>query len=316
MIPISFREGFSLVVFGLLLLILYGLETLLLIDFVWGKICKRSGKSEIFFRRYLVLHTFAALGIGCMLYGYFIEPTWIDVHVMTVPTPKLKTARFRVVQITDLHCDWKIRNEEEMVRIVNGLKPDIVVATGDYLNRLSALPRLRDSLQRLEAPLGKFAVTGNLDTRYWPPLDLLEGTGFRRLNQETVVVTKDSDSLGIHGLNFARSDAPIGPVRELPSDRFNVFLFHTPDLIEDVSGPGVDLYLCGHTHGGQVTLPWYGALITFSKFGKKYESGLYRVGATTLYVNRGLGLEQWPGPQVRFLARPEIAVFDIVPERQ
>jgi predicted MPP superfamily phosphohydrolase len=63
-----------------------------------------------------------------------------------------------------------------------------------------------------------------------------------------------------------------------------------------------------------VALPWYGALITFSKFGKKYESGLYRVGTTTLYVNRGLGLEPRPGPQVRFLARPEIAVFDILPE--
>jgi uncharacterized protein len=288
---------------------------LLLVDYVWGRICKRPGKSHLFFRRYLGLHVMAMVGIGCMAYGTFVEPNWVDVQVMTVPTPKLKTARFRIVQVTDLHCDWRVRNEEKMVRIVNDLKPDIVVATGDLLNDLDGLPHLRDSLKRLEAPLGKFAVAGNQDGHWPASLDLLEGTGFRWLDQETAVVTSGPDSLGILGRSCLPWNATITPIPPLPSDRFNVFLFHTPDLIEDVSGPGVDLYLCGHTHGGQVCLPGYGALITFSKFAKKYESGLYHVGPTTLYVNRGLGLEPRPGPQVRFLARPEIAVFDIVPEQ-
>jgi predicted MPP superfamily phosphohydrolase len=316
MITLSLREGISLLVFLLLLLLIYGLEALLLVDCVWGRICKRPGKSELFFRRYLVLHAAAAVGIGCWLYGHFIEPNWVDVHVTTIRTPKLKTTGFRLVQISDLHCDWRIRNEEKMVRIINDLKPDIVVATGDYCNHPLGLPHLRDALNRLEAPLGKFAVIGNQDVSWPRQFDLLDGTGFHRLDQETIAVAKGPDSLGISGINFVRSNVPIDPVKALPHDRFNVFLYHTPDLIEEVCGPGVDLYLCGHTHGGQVTLPWYGALITFSKFGKKYESGLYRVGQTTLYVNRGLGLEPRPGPQVRFLARPEIAVFDIVPEQQ
>ena len=315
MITLSLREGISLLVFLLLLLFLYGVEALLLVDYVWGRICKRPGQSELFSRRYLVLHAAAAVGVGCWLYGHFIEPNWVDVHKVTLHTPKLKAAGFRLVQISDLHCDGRIRNEEKMVRIINDLKPDIIVATGDYLNRTSGLPHLRDGFSRLEAPLGKFAVMGNQDGA-WPRLpDLLDGTGFRWLNQETVTVAKGPDSLGISGINFVRFNVPIGSIKALPTDRFNVFLYHTPDLIEEVCGPGVDLYLCGHTHGGQVTLPWYGALITFSKFGKKYESGLYRVGQTTLYVNRGLGLEPRPGPQVRFLARPEIAVFDIVPEQ-
>jgi predicted MPP superfamily phosphohydrolase len=78
----------------------------------------------------------------------------------------------------------------------------------------------------------------------------------------------------------------------------------------------VDLYLCGHTHGGQVALPLYGALVTLSKFGKKYESGMYTVGDTILYVNRGIGMEGGLTPKVRFLARPEITVFDIVPKEE
>jgi len=314
MSTLSLREGISLLVFLLLLLFIYGVETLLLVDYIWGRICQRPGRSGRFARRYLILHAVAAVGIGCWLYGRFIEPNWVDVHVTTIHTPKLKTAGFRVVQITDLHCDAQIRNEEKMVRIINDLKPDVIVATGDYLNRTSGLRHLRDEFRRLEAPLGKFAVTGNQDGAWPRLLDLLDGTGFRWLNRETVTVAKGPDNLGISGLNFVRSHVPIDSVKALPSDRFNVFLYHSPDLIEDVSSPGVDLYLCGHTHGGQVALPWYGALITFSKFGKKYESGLYRVGTTTLYVNRGLGLEPRPGPQVRFLARPEIAVFDILPE--
>ncbi len=76
-----------------------------------------------------------------------------------------------------------------------------------------------------------------------------------------------------------------------------VFLYHTPDEILDIAATNrVDLYCAGHTHGGQVALPLYGALVTFSKFGKRYESGLYREGQTSLYVNRGLGMEGGLGP--------------------
>jgi predicted MPP superfamily phosphohydrolase len=257
----------------------------------------------------------AGLGILCLLYGHFLEPYWIEVSSVTIHTPKLAHASFCIVQISDLHCDSKARNEKAMVRIVNDLQPDIIVATGDYLNHPSALPRLRNSLRRLNAPLGKFAVTGNFETLRSSPPDVLEGTGFRQLNRETVAVTKGAESIGILGIDFASCVSPLEAVKGLPVERFNVFLFHTPELIEEVCGPGVDLYLCGDTHGGQVALPLYGALTTFSKFGKKYESGLYHVEGTTVYVNRGLGMSPCPRPQIRFFARPEITVFHVLPEQ-
>jgi len=314
MITFSLREVVSLLLFASVLLVVYGFEALLLTRYAWSRMRGRPGKPVAHRGPRLALHVLTAVGALCILYGYFIEPNWVEVQVMAIPTPKLKSTGFRVVHISDLHCDKRPRNEETMVRIVNGLKPDLIVATGDYLNHRSALPRLKDVLSRLDAPLGKFGVAGNLEMGHWQRLGVLQGTGFRQLHRETAIVTKGEDRIAISGLDFIRSDIAIDPVEALPDDWFNVFLFHTPDLIEDVSGRGVDLYLCGHTHGGQVTLPWYGALITFSKFGKKYESGLYRVGETMLYVNRGLGLEMRPGPQVRFRARPEIAVFDILPE--
>ena len=75
---------------------------------------------------------------------------------------------------------------------------------------------------------------------------------------------------------------------------------------------GVDLQLSGHTHGGQVRLPLYGALLTLSAMGKRFEAGLYRLGEMALYVNRGLGMEGGAAPRVRFLCRPEITVFDLL----
>jgi len=312
---LTLQERVSLIVFLLALLALYGAEVFVLVRAILAVARRRGVKRVLLSKSALGLHILAAGGLACLAYGRFIEPYWIEVNVVTIRTPKLKDVSFRIVQISDLHCDRKPRNEERIVSIVNSLEPDVVVATGDYLNDASALPRFKSVLARLKAPLGAFAVTGNFEVNCWSQLDLFDQTGFDLLQQDTVNVTKDDKIISISGLGFDRAGAWGDLLTDLPDDRFNIFLYHMPDLIEDVDGQGVDLYLCGHTHGGQVALPWYGALITFSKFGKKYESGRYRVGETTLYVNRGLGLEPAPAPQVRFCARPEIAVFDLVPAR-
>jgi len=310
------QEKAALLVFLLAVVALYGAEVLVLLRAMLAIARHRSARRILLSRPAMVLHVLAIGGLACIGYARFIEPTWIDVSMMTIPTPKLKEASIRIVQISDLHCDTKPRNEERLVAIVDDLKPDIVVATGDYLNDASALPLLKDTLSKIHAPLGAFAITGNFEAHHWSGLDLFSDTGFEPLEQNTTTLTKGSDIISITGLNFDRADAYRGLLQGFPTDRFHVFLYHMPDLIEDVDDFGVDLYLCGHTHGGQIAMPLYGALITFSKFGKKYESGMYRVGPTTLYVNRGLGLEPRPAPQMRFFARPEIAVFDIVPAPQ
>lgn len=314
MITLSPQERISLLVFALVVLAICIAEIAILVGSLRRRSHGRSARRILFAPWAIGVHVLVVAMFVSLLYGYFIEPRWIDVHTETLQTPLLKTATFRIVQISDLHCDEKPRNEERAVEIINALKPDVVVATGDYLNHTAGLARLRDMLSRLEAPLGKFAVTGNFEVFHWPELNVLADSTFRVLDRETVLVTKDGDTIAITGLGFALSDAPKDPSYGFSDDRFDVFLFHTPDLIEELQNRGIDLYLCGHTHGGQVALPWYGAVITFSKFGKKYESGMHRVGDTTLYVNRGLGLEPRPAPQIRLFARPQIVVFDVRPQ--
>jgi predicted MPP superfamily phosphohydrolase len=92
-----------------------------------------------------------------------------------------------------------------------------------------------------------------------------------------------------------------------------LLIYHNPDQAYVASDLGVDLYLTGHTHGGQVRLPLYGALLTSSQFGKTFEQGSYSLGKMALYVNRGVGMEGSFAPRVRFLAPPEIAVIDLIP---
>jgi predicted MPP superfamily phosphohydrolase len=98
---------------------------------------------------------------------------------------------------------------------------------------------------------------------------------------------------------------------EMPSSDMTVLLFHSPDLILEASELGVDLFLAGHTHGGQIRLPIIGAVVTHSIYGSRYASGLFQEGDTTMYVSRGLGFEGSWLPRARFLCWPEIVSIDL-----
>ncbi|HET7375593.1 MAG TPA: hypothetical protein VFK30_02730, partial [Anaerolineae bacterium] len=99
--------------------------------------------------------------------------------------------------------------------------------------------------------------------------------------------------------------------REVQSDKFNLLLYHSPDLMPEAIQASIDLYLCGHTHGGQVRLPFFGAIMTGSIYGKRYEMGRYQANHTTLYVSRGVGLEGKGAPRMRFLCPPEIELIEL-----
>jgi predicted MPP superfamily phosphohydrolase len=250
----------------------------------------------------------------CLVWGFFIEPYWIEVKMVEIPTSKLKHSIVRVVQISDLHCESRAGNEEKVVRIVNATKPDVIVFTGDAANNTRGLKRFKDTMSRLEARLAKVAVRGNYDMGVFRKADLFGGTGFVELDANSIKAEKDGEKFWITGVTCEKEGEIGNVLKKVPGDCFSIFLHHYPDLVEDLAGQNVDLYLAGHTHGGQIALPFYGAIITLSEFGKKYESGMHTVGGTILYVNRGIGMDGGFAPRVRFLARPEITVFEIKPK--
>ena len=257
----------------------------------------------------------AVVGLLCMLYGRFVEPYWLSVTHVSVASPKIpRGLRLRIAHISDVHSDPAARLEERLPAAIAAEQPDLIVFTGDSVNSPEGLPVFKGLLQKLSATAPTFVVKGNWDTSYWNDLALFDRTGVVELNGTGRVLELRGIKVGIAGLAAGSEKHLARSLSGIPADAFSVFLYHYPDLIKEISARNVDLYCAGHTHGGQVALPGYGALVTFSKFGKQYESGLYREGRTSLYVNRGVGLEGGYAPRVRFWARPELTIIDVVPE--
>jgi predicted MPP superfamily phosphohydrolase len=258
-----------------------------------------------------------AVELGCLLYGHFIEPRWLEVTHHHLQLSGLG-GHLRVVHLTDLHMEGADGWPEEVLAAVEQSQPDLVVLTGDYLNHPSRAQRLREFLDRLVAVAGHdrvFAVTGNFEVGARPD-PVFADAGVHLLDGVVVTVTLRSARLQVAGIGFygiRNSERMLVELAgQLEPSVPSILLHHTPDLAESPGIEAFDLVLCGHTHGGQVRLPGYGALITLSRYGKSYEAGLYRLkGKGHLYTNRGIGTEPAPAIRVRFLCRPEVAVFDL-----
>jgi predicted MPP superfamily phosphohydrolase len=258
-----------------------------------------------------------ALYAVCFAYGTLIEADWVQTTKteIKVSEPVLGYDRFRIVHLSDLHLDRMGRREARMIEQVSQANPQLILLTGDYLNVREGAVALNEVLGAIRAPYGVFGVEGNWDTKF------VAGDLFRRakadfLVDDTRVLERDGRRLRLAGQGVV----PGLPLKELlpPKDdgAYTIYLHHYPDAVDEIQarapGQRVDLFLCGHTHGGQVCLPFWGAVITLSKYHKKFERGLYSVDGIPMYVNRGVGSGGGGVPHVRFLARPEVAVIDLV----
>ena len=255
--------------------------------------------------------------------AYVVEPLLVDTTALSLAYEDLDpgTSPVRVVHLSDTHIERSSYREASVVQKVNALQPDIIVLTGDYLN----LSRLQDPVSaahfrqfasQLRAPYGIYAVRGSVEPTMGSMQWLVEGTHVTWLEQEAHTIEVHGQEVTLVGVacshrpdvDAARLDKAMADV---PSDAFTLLLYHSPDLIAEAAEWGIDLYLGGHTHGGQLRLPFYGAIVTSSMYGKQYEAGLYGRDGTTLYISRGIGFEGGGMPRARFLCRPEIVSLEL-----
>lgn len=266
------------------------------------------------FRRLLVLSLICQLLL--VVKGFVIEPYSLVIERPVFALHGLGRTDdglpLRIVQLSDLHCEAHGLVVPGVVEAVAAEKPDLIVLTGDYLNRwegAEALGRLARALRAL-APV--HAIRGNFD-RHPLSTELLEEAGVELLDGRARRLEIRGCRFELHGVSlWSRSMLPelsAGRHKGLPA----ILLGHVPDLIDGASPLGYDLVLCGHTHGGQIRIPGYGALFTLTGLGKRYEAGRYRVGTTDAWVSRGLGLEPFPpAPPVRLFCPPELTVHTLV----
>lgn len=273
--------------------------------------CRHAGVVPLLFSTVLLSGAVGLLISG--IYALKIEPNWVQVTHTTIRTGKLKASAppLRIVQLSDLHIDqWGYR-ENRTLGLVSRLKPDLILLTGDYTNFAARYPEVRRFMKGLHARYGVYAIHGNWNPA--PDVDkCLEGTGVQVIEYKHELLQTDSGPIMLAGIPwFAWGDSShvLSGVRL--SDAFVILMSHMPEGA-DFAPSGVDLVLAGHTHGGQVRIPGIGPVITLSQVRRDRAAGLSKLpNGILLYVNRGIGMEGGGAPRIRFLCRPEVAVFTV-----
>jgi predicted MPP superfamily phosphohydrolase len=258
--------------------------------------------------------TLACVGTPLAAYGYGrgLEAEWISVERIKVPVKGLPTALegFRIVQMSDFHIFPFTTPQfaQKCVDAANALNPDAVVLTGDYvMDTEDSIFDLAPVLQTIKAKHGAFAILGNHD--YWKVTKVvLAGLalgGVRILVNDAAIISVGSANLLLAGLDDHWGGRPdIGKTMTTWQEGMtSILLVHEPDVARIYSGDGrFALQLSGHSHGGQIRIPFYGPL-WLPPYAQQFDMGLYRVNDMHLYVNRGIGCIKEP---VRLNCRPEI----------
>jgi uncharacterized protein len=267
------------------------------------------------FARSLRALTLAFIFIFCSWsYVHAIEPNWLDIKTVDLTLPHLSKEfeGYKIVQLTDIHADrWM--TEERLSRIVeevNRQNPDLIALTGDYVTKASETygPNLR-AFRNLKAKDGSLAVLGNHDHWSDPKIlvDILEEVGVTVLHNEVKTIDRQGTQLNIAGVGdvYAEQDDLTKVLSALPEQGAAIMLAHEPDYADETAPTKrFDLQLSGHSHGGQVHIPFMKRVLP--PLGEIYPAGQYQVGEMIQYTSRGIGVT---GLRVRLNCRPEVTIL-------
>ena len=221
---------------------------------------------------------------------------------------------FQILHLSDLHIDGMDGLTEKLTGILGQLKPDLCVMTGDYRFEIEGscdrvYPRMRSILSSIRARFGTYGILGNHDAS--EIAFALEDLGVQMLINEAAEIQKDRSSLWVIGVDdpydyqchdLRRALEPV------PSTAFRILLAHTPELYGESAASGIHLYLCGHTHAGQVRLPGIGALVQNAACPRSYAHGHWKHEGMQGYTSAGVGCSMLP---IRFNCEPEIVLIEL-----
>ncbi len=273
-------------------------------------------------RRQILRRTFyGALAAAAASYGYgrSMERRIITTERVTVTLPRLPPALagLSIAQLSDLHLHpyTEPQTIAKAVAATNALEPDLILLTGDFItDKGSDAQELGELLRPLKSRHGVFGSMGNHDCWYQPWLirQHLTSSGVQMLENAGTELRINGEKLWLGGLDSVWAGQP-DLTKTLPKshDITTLMMVHEPDYADVVAQAKRPLLqLSGHSHGGQVRVPFAGAVVTVP-WAKKYIRSLYRVGDVTLYVNSGIGCTSHP---VRFACPPEVTLLTLQPE--
>ena len=271
-------------------------------------------------RANLAVSAISILLLCTFIYATFIEPRNLEVIEIEIITDKID-GEVVIAHISDIQSKKIGAYEEKVFDTLAELKPDVVFHTGDLIQPLSAeqlsagLGMLAELFSRLEPRYGVYNVLGNID--YEPMTGAFDKqAGIKTLVDESIVIRGEGFELDILGLSWKQSIE--GDKRTIDrwlgkdNGSFTIILGHAPDYVMSILDSEVDLCVAGHTHGGQVNLPFIGALLNASETPKAWAKGFRKLDHTNLNVSSGIGTERASDlVPIRFNCRPTITVFKI-----
>ena len=287
-------------------------------------------------RRFLSQVLFGAVGLGAVatVDGFLFEPHAPVAEQISIRLRRLPEAfhGFRIVVMGDMHFGPYAGKAqvERAVRLALSLKPDLTILTGDFVSHPLALPNgpegahhaepCAEVLQQMTGTLpGALPTTtrvvsilGNHDHWNGPEIvaDALDSHGLKVLRNQSMPLERDGQRIWIVGVDdvYEHANDLNKALQGVPSSETTIVAVHEPDFADRTAKHPVDLQLSGHSHGGQVRIPGYGAPI-LPHLGRKYPFGLNRVRDLQVYTNRGIGVVF---PPVRLNCPPEVTLITLV----
>jgi len=260
----------------------------------------------------------SALGLAGA-YPVFIERNLIQYNRYRIRIPNLPKEfdGFRVVQITDIHYGFLVSllYVNKIMRRVKGIPRDVIVCTGDYVHEFNSTKQIDTIwplLCELNAPYGVFSILGNHDhwastarSLYW------QNKSGQNLRHTVKHIERNGKRLWFAGAGDLWEDHfPVDEIiKDIPENETTIVLAHNPDTADTCNNTKIDLWLCGHTHGGQVNVPFIGTPVLPVK-NRNYSSGLKKSRNNhTVFISRGIGWALYP---VRFNCFPEVAIIELI----
>lgn len=285
------------------------------------------------FKKIYFLFIFLLVLISILSYARFIGTSGINIKEYKIVNNNLPDNfyGFKIVHISDLHYGRTFNKKDlnKLVNKINLLKPDIVVLTGDLLDKDTDLTdkqiiELSEGLKTIDVSIGKYAITGNHDVVHPEWNTIIENSNFSNLNDTSeLIYNKGLNPILLSGmssnlLDDTRIDDKIISINqkitineennELNTFNFNILIMHEPDFLDRFDYSHYNLILAGHSHNGQVRLPFVGALI-LPPGSKKYYEPYYRINNSDLYISSGLGTSS---VDFRLFNRPSINFYRLV----
>jgi predicted MPP superfamily phosphohydrolase len=266
-----------------------------------------------------------ASGVGAFAYAKWIEPRWLTIGRHNVALGPAGSAPIRLLQLSDFHASEEVSLEFISAAVKQGLalKPDLICLTGDFITwRYEGFQRYAEVLKPLADAAPTFAVLGNHDGGRWvgragyPDTglvrQLLADSGVRLLHNRSTLVQIQSRSLRLAGVGDLWADeldaaAAFAEPAQAPAGSPTILLSHNPDSKEILRSYPWQLMLCGHTHGGQCDLVFFGTPFAPVR-DKRFVRGLHPWEDRWIHITRGVGNLHG----MRFNCRPEVSLLTLV----